>query len=99
MLLDHACKQAATSSRAVGRFGANGSRMIDRPANWMIDDSSSSVAVQLLAKDASLAHEHFTRSPRDIYMCGCAFACVCAYNYVLCIRVYNELDARARGTG
>lgn len=55
-MLDRACRHPA-GRRAPARFGANGSGMIDRPANWMIDDSSSSVAVQLLAKDASFARE------------------------------------------
>ena len=55
-MLDRACRHPS-GSRAPARFGANGSGMIDRPANWMIDDSSSSVAVQLLAKDASFARE------------------------------------------
>lgn len=77
MLLDHACKQAVTRSRAVGRLGANGSGMIDRSANWMIDDSSSSVAVQLLAKDTSLARE---LPPQDIHVYVCTRTCnVCVY--------------------
>lgn len=95
MLLDHACKQAVTRSRAVGRLGANGSGMIDRPANWMIDDSSSSVAVQLLAKDASFAREHPVTLARCKCICTnlrCAYVCV----YVS-VHVY-ELDvAREEG--
>lgn len=101
--LDHACKQAATRSRAVGRLGANGSGMIDRPANWMIDDSSSSVLFSFWAKDTSLAREHphairplplplrCTRlHVRPLYTCACA----CVYACVRAIRIRIRRQAR-----